>query len=515
MFACIQSTAITGLDCIPVLVEVDVSDGLPSFHMVGDLGTQVRESYDRVRTALRSIGLRMPPKRITVNITPADVRKEGTRFDLPVAAAILAALGRIPADALKDIMVIGELRLNGQIQGIRGVFPSVLSAARIGCRACIVPQENNREAQLVKNIPIIAMKNLEQLIHYCNYGELPVCEEKIKNEENGINEEKGEDFSEIYGQEPMKRAAMIAAAGFHNLLLTGPPGTGKSMAAKRIPGIMPQLEESEKLELTGIYSIAGTLGKRQKLIDCRPFRSPHHTISAIAMAGGGRVPKPGEITLAHKGVLFLDEFPEMGGRTLEVLRQPLEEQKIVISRLNTTCVFPADFLLVAAMNPCPCGFYPDLERCSCTPGEIIKYRSKLSRPIMDRLDLCVQVSEIPYEQLQKKNNGELGSALMRKKVEQARKMQRERLRGTGEKEFCFNSRISNGLLEKICVPTPEGERLLKRVYETMHMSARGYYKILRTSRTIADLEQSEHIHADHISEAICYRNTEQMYWRKE
>ena len=368
------------MEMIPVQVEADVSDGMPQFTMVGYVSAQVKEAQDRVRTALKNMGISLPPKRITINLSPADVRKEGSRFDLPIAAGVLMTLGRIPPGSLRKTMVLGELGLDGHVQEISGVFPAAAKARELGCTTLLVPAGNAAEGGLVGGLHVVGIQNLQELLNYCCEGKMP----SLPSIENQKKEDgKEPDFSEVQGQTAARRAALIAAAGFHNLLMLGPPGSGKSMIARRIPTIMPPMSEEEQMEVTRIYSIAGMLAKGEGVRRERPFRAPHHTMSPQALAGGGKQPSPGEITLAHRGVLFLDELPEMTRTTIEILRQPLEEHRIVISRVSGNYGFPASFLMVAAMNPCPCGFYPDLSRCTCAPGDISRYLSRVSQPFLD------------------------------------------------------------------------------------------------------------------------------------
>ena len=357
MYCSVLSATVSGMEMIPVQVEADVSDGMPQFTMVGYVSAQVKEAQDRVRTALKNMGISLPPKRITINLSPADVRKEGSRFDLPIAAGVLMTLGRIPPRSLRKTMVLGELGLDGHVQEISGVFPAAAKARELGCTTLLVPAGNAAEGSLVGGLHVVGIQNLQELLNYCCEGKVP----SLPSIENQKKEDgKEPDFSEVQGQTAARRAALIAAAGFHNLLMLGPPGSGKSMIARRISTIMPPMSEEEQMEVTRIYSIAGMLAKGEGVRRERPFRAPHHTMSPQALAGGGKQPSPGEITLAHRGVLFLDELPEMTRTTIEVLRQPLEEHRIVISRVSGNYVFPASFLMVAAMNPCPCGFYPDL-----------------------------------------------------------------------------------------------------------------------------------------------------------
>ncbi len=511
MFCSILSAAICGVEAMPVWVEADVSDGMPMFVMVGHVNSQVREASDRVRTALRNLGVFLPPKRITINLSPGGLRKEGTRFDLPIAAAVLEALGRIPALSLEGTMVLGELHLDGKVEGVTGILPSVIKAREQGCHTCVIPRQNLREGQLIENIRLIGVESLQDLIAYCRGEDLPEAEAGHElpageGRESPVSE--GEaltpDFADICGQSSVKRTAMIAAAGFHNLLLCGPPGSGKSMTARRLAGILPPMSREESLEVSQIYSVAGLLPEGI-LIEERPFRSPHYSLSPAALCGGGQFPRPGEITLAHRGVLFLDELPEMPGRTLELLRQPLEEHRILISRLGGTYNFPAHFLLAAAMNNCPCSYYPDMSRCTCSPQEIRAYQQKVSRPILDRIDLRVDVPLVTYQDLSCGQASRETSASMREEVRKASLAQQDRFRSL---DFCFNSELPPSLLEKYCQLTQEAHRLMESAFHTLDLSARGYHRILRVARTIADLEGDSLVGETHISEAICYRYRE-------
>ena len=498
MFYSIMSAEIAGVEAVPVRVEADLSDGLPFFAVVGCAAAQVKEAQDRVKTALKNQGIRMPPKRVIINLAPADLRKESVRFDLPIAAAILAALGKIPPESLREAMVLGELHLDGRVGGVRGVLPSVGKARELGLKRCVVPAENEAEGRLVEGIQVIGVRDIAEFLEICRYGRIQETAPRPESRE-AVYEV---DFADIRGQKVVKRAALIAAAGFHNLLMEGPPGAGKSMAARRIPTILPPLTREESLELTRIYSVAGLLPEKNPLMCRRPFRAPHHTLSPQALCGGGRIPRPGEITLSHRGVLFLDELPEMARGTLELLRQPMEEKKILLSRTSGTYLFPADFMLVGAMNPCPCGCYPDPGRCRCTPGDLYRYRKKISRALLDRIDLWVHVQPVSYGALKSPGREEEGSREMRKIVERAALLQRERYRG---RRFCFNSGLGVGDLEKFCPLTEEGRRMLEAAYGRLRLSARGYHRILKVARTIADLEQEEQIAEPHISEALCYR----------
>ena len=508
MFSKVLSAALCGVEAVPVSVEADISSGLPSFSMVGYLNSQVREAQDRVRTALRNAKLQLPPCRITINLSPADLRKEGSWFDLPIAVACLAAQGEIPPDALEGAMLVGELSLNGRVNPVPGVLPAVLAAREAGCSRCYVPEKNAAEARIVKGIRVRGVQSLTTAIRMLKGGDAEPHREEDANRPAAADDG-GCNFSDLRGQESLKRAALIAAAGFHNLLMIGPPGGGKTMTAQRIPSILPPLTEEEYLEVTKVYSAAGLLDPAHPLMVRRPYRSPHHTITLQALAGGGRVPRPGEITLAHRGVLFLDELPEYQRPVIETLREPLERRSITIARSFGTYTFPADFLLVAAMNPCPCGFYPDRNRCSCAPQQIQRYQAKLSQPFLERIDLCAQASGIGYDEIAGGSSGNVTSKELRERVVRVWKRSADRFAGAGIR---YNSGIPGPDLPEFCALDEECGREARRAFETFRLSPRAYHRILRVARTIADLDESERIRPVHLREAICFRPFDRRQW---
>ena len=510
MFCRVNSIGISGMEGYQVRVEVDVSNGLPGFSMVGYLGSEVREARDRVLTAIKNSGFQCPPRKITVNLSPANIKKEGTAFDLPIAVGVLGAYGWISTDELRQVVIAGELGLNGEVKGIRGALTMAGSAGEMGMTHFFLPEINRREGQAAGGIPVTGVSCLRELTDLLNRGEKDWNRLKQEEEENWREEKPEVDYQDIVGQPLLKRAAEIAAAGMHNLLLMGPAGTGKSMTARRIPTIMPPMTMDERREISKIYSICGLLPDGQPLIGARPFRSPHHSATVQAIAGGGRGPRPGEVSLATGGVLFLDELPEFPRSVIELLRQPLEDRSIVVARVSGAYRFPADFMLVAASNPCPCGFYPDRSRCHCSENQVRRYLNRISRPILDRMDLIAEAGLIPYEEIAARGEKkEESSAVIRQRVEAAWQIQKERFCGT---EIRFNSRMGHRELEEFCALGSREERLMRRIYESEEMSGRGRDRLLKVARTIADLEGGGPIQENHLMEAAGYRSGVRRYW---
>lgn len=509
MFSTVLSATTRGLCVDFVHVEADTSNGIPLFHMVGYLSSEVKEAGDRVRTAIRNSDMEMPAKKIVVNLSPANIRKRGTMFDLPIAVGILASLGQIATNLFEETLVVGELGLDGTIRNVPGILPIVMEAKARGCKRCIVPKENEREGMLVEGIQVIGVENLKQTCRVLNGEECIIVRNNSKRQQreySGFDL----DYSDVKGQKLAKRAVEIAVAGNHNILMIGPPGGGKSMIAKRIPTILPPLTLEESMELTRIYSIVGELNQESPMIDQRPFREVHHSATRSALIGGGKMPKPGEISLAHKGVLFLDEIAEFQRSVLESLRQPLENHQIKILRERGEYEFPADFLLVAAMNPCPCGNYPDLNRCTCTTPQIEQYLRKISQPFLDRIDLCVEVEKVQYEDLHDEKAQETSQEIQ-VRVLQAREIQKSRYKGLG---FSTNSQLKQKEIEKYCKLGNREKYVMKKAFESLGMTARAYYKVLGVARTIADLDGEKEIQMHHLKEALAYRMIDKKYWGK-
>lgn len=509
MFGKINGMYLQGLKGVHVLVEADVSDGLPGYSFVGYLASEVKESQDRVRTAIRNLNLFLPPKKVTINLSPADLRKEGTGFDLPIAAAILMAHGVIQPEIAENAVFIGELGLDGRVKGIPGILALTAWAKASGYNRIFLSAENLEEAAVIEGIGLTGIHELKELYDILQ-GKAPVTEydRNFKMEPAFLMNQYQVDFSEINGQTVLRRAAEVAAAGMHNLLMIGPAGSGKTMVAKRMPTILPRLDLEECIEISMIYSVCHLLSEKEPLILSRPFRAPHHTVSAQALAGGGSRPKPGEISLASGGILFLDELPEMGRSALEILRQPLEDRRINIARVNGAYSYPANFQLVGAMNPCKCGHYPDLSRCTCTLGEIKRYLSKVSRPLLDRIDICVETTAVTYEDISGKKRNE-DSASIRKRVEAARKIQAERFK---QLPIRCNSEMNGTMVKKYCIINNEESRFIKEVFEEMRLSVRTYDKILKVARTAADLEERTDISHRDLCEAISYVRVREKFW---
>ena len=507
MICSVYSFSVTGIEASVIKVEADVSGGLPGIDLVGYLAGEVRESRERVRVAMKNSGFHVPAKRITINLSPADERKGGTGYDLPIAMGILCALEILPVDLTSGYGFVGELGLDGNVQSVPGILSCVYEAKQKGFHSVMIPAANMEEGALVEGIHVYGVNTLaEAVCHFIGTGGSLAA--PVPWNETAETGSEG-DFAQIKGQFMAKRAAEIAVAGMHNLLLTGPPGSGKTMLASRIPGIMPQLTFEESLELTKIYSVAGLLPETGGMMRRRPFRAPHHTATIPALVGGGRNPVPGEVTLATHGVLFLDEFPEFQRGSIEVLRQPLEEKRIHVARLNGSVEFPAKFMLVAAMNPCPCGYYPDRNRCSCTPDMIRRYQGRISRPIMDRIDLCAAMPGIRIQELSDSNMADADtSTRIRSRVERAMEMQQNRYRN---ESFRFNSEVPGSVADRTFRIDKKASHILRTFAEESGCSARSYYRIMRVARTVADLEGSDTVEEQHRAEAIGFRVEEDCY----
>lgn len=502
--------AVNGLDVTTVTVEVSVSRGV-LYHLSGLADTAVKESRDRIVAALQNNGIKFPVADITVNMAPADLRKEGSSYDLPLAIGILAAIGKVKPDMLSEYMIVGELGLDGMIQPVKGALPISIRARKEKFKGLIVPKQNEREAAVVNNLDVYGMESIMDVVNFLNgEGDYKPTIVDTRREFYEHQSHFELDFADVRGQENVKRAMEVAAAGGHNMIMIGPPGSGNSMMAKRLPSILPPLSLAESLETTQVHSVAGKLGKNMSLISQRPFRSPHHTISQVALVGGGMNPQPGEISLAHNGVLFADELPEFNKSTLEMLRQPLEDRKITISRAKYTIEYPCSFMFVASMNPCPCGYYNDpTHHCVCTPGQIQRYMNKISGPLLDRIDIQIEITPVPFKDISRAAPGE-SSDVIRERVIKARHIQEERFREC--KGVHCNAQMSERMIHQYAEPGEDGIEMLRMAMERLNLSARAYNRILKVARTIADLEASERVLPQHLAEAISYRNLDRSDW---
>lgn len=511
MYSYSFSAALLGTKAYIIKIETDQSGGLPVFQLVGYLNSEVKEARDRVHIALQNSSYQFPAQKVTVNLSPADIHKEGTTFDFGIALSVLAGQGTVSQEKLGQYLVLGELGLDGSIKGVPGVLPMVLTAREQGILKCMVPHDNQNEASLVKDMEVYGLKNLREAVEFLQ-GKRDIEKNAWSFEADGSCEsEEILDFSDVAGQRLLKRAIEISVAGMHNLLMVGPAGAGKSMLAKRIPGIMPELTFEESMEVTKIYSISGLLKKESPVVTKRTFRSPHHSVTEIAMAGGGVHPKPGEISLAHRGVLFLDELPEYSRDAIECLRQPLEEGSITVSRINESYTFPADFMLVCAMNPCLCGYYPDRSRCSCTAFQRKRYISKISRPFLDRIDMVAEAEEVSYGELMGKSKVKAESSYsIRKRILFARNLQEERYKGS---KILFNSQLDERGISRYCLLGKAESDFLGEYAVKKKISPRVCHRLLKVARTIADLEGSEKISMLHLKEATFYKNSMEKYWR--
>ena len=507
MFAKINSIGLFGLNAFAVTVEVEASKGLPSFDIVGLADASVKESRERIKSALRSSSIKMPSAKMMINLAPADVKKTGSVYDLPIAVALLRVAGIARDESLENSAFIGEVSLGGEIRGVQGVLPMVIMAQRSGLTEIYVPAENVRVASVVEGIDVYGVTSITELAaHFGGRNTITPAEKYKPPAESFFG---ALDFADVKGQDAAKRALELAAAGGHNALMIGPPGSGKSMLSKRMPSILPAMTFEESIETTNIHSVAGLLDKERPLVTARPFRSPHHTVSAAGLSGGGSVPKPGEISLAHNGLLFLDELAEFSRPALEILRQPLEDQKVTISRVAGSITYPCSFMLIAAMNPCPCGYYGHPTRkCICSQKQVATYLSKISGPLLDRFDIHLEVAPVEFSDLSSVDREE-ASARIRERVQQARDIQNKRFKGTG---ITCNARMTSDILQDACPMTAEAKSLLENVFEKLGLSARAYDKILKVARTAADMDKEDCIGKKHIALAVQYRSLDRKYW---
>lgn len=509
MFCKVNGVGLTGMNAYPIDVEIELSRGIERFDIVGMADVSVKESRERIRSAFRSSGIKFPSASVMINLAPADVKKVGSQHDLPIAAAVLDAMGEIMSD-ISDAAFIGELSLGGELRSVNGVLPMTILAQKRGIRRIFVPRDNAHEASVVSDIEVYGAATLSELRDHLNgvrlIDRMPPYVPKPEEYFDGL------DFQDVKGQAFAKKALEVAACGGHNVIMIGAPGSGKSMLAKRIPSILPTMTFEESIETTNVYSIAGQIDKDSPLVTQRPFRSPHHTVSTAGLTGGGGIPRPGEISLAHNGLLFLDELAEFNRATLEVLRQPIEDRKVSISRASGTITYPCSIMLVAAMNPCPCGYYGHpTKKCVCSQKQVSQYLSKISGPLLDRFDLHIEVAPVEYDSLASTQKEE-PSVAVRERVQRAREIQTERFRGTG---ITCNARITPDILREVCVMTPAANELLKDVFERLGLSARAYDKILKVARTVADMDGSRDIDRVHISQAVRYRTLDRKFWSNE